>query len=401
MNEVLKKTAVFWDYENVPFSSTDLTNYLRDIEEMKKEWEKGSYLKCFGDWKRVPEATQSEIRLSGFELIQVPQTRKNAVDQAITVSAINLFHQTHYADFILISADGDFSALLMDLKNKDVKISIIARKKTFSKDLIQYCSNQFFLTSNGYIFQSVLKSRSEILDAVERSMVDAQQALNNLVEQKKELNIQIFHFEEWKKAFLNLENFQIQPLVLIQLIAFKEIFKIFVEKYGYGHTANFSFLCIHSTKEFTPLSELDIDKKVLIEKYIKLPIQTIPKAESKRLFNEFGIEGSYENDMDEENIDKNLLIDESNESGVKDGILDNRTYLNAITTSFTALTMESNSKRIVKLSQLNDKVCNVLGIPPSKKVYKQFGYKNFTRAVEAAKESFPKKVTIKKDNISY
>jgi uncharacterized LabA/DUF88 family protein len=385
MSEMLNKTAVFWDYENVPFSSTDLTNYLRDIEEMKKGWDKGSHLKCFGDWKRVPEATQSEIRLSGFELIQVPQTKKNAVDQAITISAINLYHQTHYNDFILISADGDFTALLMDLKNKDVKISIIARKKTLSKDLIQYCSNQFLLTSNGYIFQSVLKSRSEILDAIECSIVDAQQALNNLAEQKKEFNIQIFRFEEWKKAFLNLENFQIQPLILIQLINLKEIFKIFVNKYGYGHTANFSFLCIHSTKEFTSLSELDIDKKVLIEKYIKLPIQTIPKTEYKRLFNEFGIEGSFETDDSLEKI----------------GTLDNRIYLKAITTSFMELSKEENSNRKVKLSQLNNKISNLLGIPPSKKIYKQFGYKSFTEAVETAKERFPKKVTIKKDTISY
>ena len=249
MSEVLKKTAVFWDYENVPFSSTDLTNYLRDIEEMKKEWDKGSYLKCFGDWKRVPEATQSEIRLSGFELIQVPQTKKNAVDQAITISAINLYHQTHYTDFILISADGDFTALLMDLRNKDIKISIIARKKTLSKDLIQYCANQFFLTSNGYIFQSILKNRVDILNIVEQTMVDARQALNNLAEQTRELNIQIFHFEEWKNAYLNLENYQIQPLILIQLITLKQLFKLFLNKYGYGHTADFSFLCIHSTKE--------------------------------------------------------------------------------------------------------------------------------------------------------
>ena len=47
MSEVLKKTAVFWDYENVPFSSTDLTNYLRDIEEMKKEWNMWSFIEIF------------------------------------------------------------------------------------------------------------------------------------------------------------------------------------------------------------------------------------------------------------------------------------------------------------------------------------------------------------------
>jgi len=47
---------------NWSFSASDLTNFLNDIEELKKGLGEGSFLRCFGDWKRIPEATQTEIR---------------------------------------------------------------------------------------------------------------------------------------------------------------------------------------------------------------------------------------------------------------------------------------------------------------------------------------------------
>lgn len=100
MEKTLNKTAVFWDYENMTFSAGDLTNFLNDIEEFKKNFSESSFLRCFGDWKRVPEAIQTEIRQAGFELIQVPQTRKNAIDQAITIFAINVYHQSYYTNFV-------------------------------------------------------------------------------------------------------------------------------------------------------------------------------------------------------------------------------------------------------------------------------------------------------------
>ncbi len=399
MSETLDKTAIFWDYENVPFSSGDLTNFLNDIEELKKNLGDGSFLRCFGDWKQIPETTQTEIRQAGFELLQVPQTRKNAVDQAITISAINVYHQSHYNEFFLISADGDFTALLMDLKNKGVRISIIARKKVISKDLIQYCSEQFYLTSNGYVFKFVPKERDDILDTIERSMEDAKKALENLVQRQNEKGVQIFHFEEWKDSFLSLENYNIQPLILGQLITLEEFFKIYVKSYGYGHTANFKYLCIHPSEKLTPIKELEIDKQIPNSKKIRLPIRTIPKTGYKDLIPEFGIDENFKIQGEDKEGTTNNNIGKKIVSLISN--IDEKIYLSEIAKGFRNMVKNEKSPGEIKLNNLNTIVCESLGVPPSKKIYKQLGFKTFSKAVEAAKAGFSRKIKINKDAITF
>jgi len=401
MSETENKTAIFWDYENIPFSSGDLTNFLDDIEVLKKNLGEGSFSRCFGDWKRIPETTQTEIRQTGFELIQVPQTRKNAVDQAITISAINMFHQSHYTELLLISADGDFTALLMDLKNKGVRISIIARKKVISKDLIQYCSEQFYLTSNGYIFKSVLKERDEIIDTIERSMEDASNALKSLVQRNIENKIQIFHFKEWKESFLSLENYNIQPLILGQLITLEDFFKIFVKSYGYGHSANFKYLCNHPSDKLIPVKDLKIEEQLPVNKKIRLPIRTIPKTGYKDLIPEFGVD---ENFKIQEELENRGEESPNNLKKKEDTIvlyINEKSYISEIAKEFRNMVKNEKSPGEIKLTQLNTMVCKSLGIPTSKKIYKQLGFKTFSKAVEAAKGEFSKKIKLKKDAISF
>jgi len=74
-------TAIFWDYENVGFSGENLSLFLSGLEEIKQKIEGDFVLKCFSHWNNVPETTQNTIMNAGFELSQVPQTKKNAVDE--------------------------------------------------------------------------------------------------------------------------------------------------------------------------------------------------------------------------------------------------------------------------------------------------------------------------------
>ncbi|HEA70608.1 MAG TPA: NYN domain-containing protein [archaeon] len=349
----------------------------------------------------MPEPTQTEIRQAGFELIQVPQTKKNAVDQAITISAINVYHQSHYNEFFLISADGDFTALLMDLKNKGIKISIIARRQV-SKDLTQYCSEQFYLTSNGYIFKSILKERENIIDTIEKSMQDALNALKNLIQRQADKSIQIFSFEEWKSSFLDLESHDVPPLILGQLISPEELFQIFIKSHGYGHTSDFNFLCIHPSDKIISIKELKVDEQIPNVKKIRIPIRTIPKISNKDLITEFGIDENFTIDKIQENNGDTIINDKVVEKSIKKiGSIDTNSYTNEIAKVFRDLVKNKKSPGEVKLTNLNTSVCESLGIPTSKKIYKTCGFKTFTKAIEAAKGNFARTVKIKKDLITY
>lgn len=387
-----EKTAIFWDYENVPFSSGDLTNFLNDIEEIKKNIDKSSFLRCFGDWKQVPEATQTEIQQAGFELIQVPQTRKNAADSVLTVNAINVYHQSHYQNFYLISADGDFSALLMDLKNKGIEICIIARKKNISKDLSQYCSEFYYLTSKGNLFKYEVKKREDILESLESSMEDAQIAFNGLIKKTLEKGIQIYSFGEWEKSYLAMENYMLSPIILNQLIALKDLFKIFVRFYGYGHDINYNYICIHHSEEKKSINDLEIEFQIPNAKKIRTPIRDIPKANLKDLISEF-----TSNDKEANQTGKATIPSvESTASS-----LDAKIYLSTVAECFRQMVQNKKSPGEIKLTNLNTKVCEALSIPTSSKLYKKFEFKTLSKAVEAAKGQFGRKISIKKDSIKY
>ncbi|MFX1392206.1 MAG: NYN domain-containing protein [Promethearchaeota archaeon] len=391
-----EKTAIFWDYENVPFSSGDLTNFLNDIEEIKKNIDKSSFLKCFGDWKRVPEAIQTEIQQAGFELIQVPQTRKNAADSVLTVNAINVYHQSNYQNFYLISADGDFSALLMDLKNKGIKICIIARKKNISKDLSQYCSEFYYLTSKGNLFKYEVKKREDILELLESSMEDAQTAFKGLLKKTLEKGIQIFPFKEWEKSYLAMENYKLTPIILNQLITLKDLFKIFVRFYGYGHDINYDNICIHSSEKRKNINELEIEFQIPNAKKIRTPIREIPKANLKDLISEFTSNDKEANYITTETGKETILPVESTTPS-----LDVMTYLSTVAMCFRQMVQNKKSPGEIKLTNLNTKVCEALSINTSSKLYKNFEFKTFSIAVEAAKSQFGRKISIEKDSIKF
>lgn len=92
MSENISMTAIFWDYENVGFGEENLGLFLSGLEEIKQKIKGNFVLKCFSHWNNIPENIQNLIMNAGFELSQVPQTRKNAVDQdqVMMLSAVNL-----------------------------------------------------------------------------------------------------------------------------------------------------------------------------------------------------------------------------------------------------------------------------------------------------------------------
>ena len=336
MGENLKKAAIFWDYENVPFSS------------------------------------------------------------------INVFHQSTYEHFYLISADGDFSALLMDLKNKDIIISVIARKKTLSKDLSQYCSEVFYLTSKGNIFKSEVKKREELIDLLKESMDDAQKALDVLIHKSLNKDIQIYTFNEWKNAYLSLEKYKISPLILNQIISFEEFFKIFIRFKGYGNDAQYKYICKHDTEENLKIEDQEDEIQIPNAIKISTPIREVPKIGLKELIKEFISDKVIKDETSLKSVkrEETEQVSPTENYVISDGIkIEVKKYQKTIAQAFLQLTENLKSPGEIKLTNLNSKLCELLNISPALKIYKKMGFSSFTKAVEATKGQFGRKIEIVKDAI--
>ena len=150
------------------------------------------------------------------------------------------------------------------------------------------------------------------------------------------------------------------------------------------------------------VKELEIEEQLPIAKKIRLPIRTIPKTGYKDLIKEFGIDENFKiqgEDKNQEDVPTKNNIGEKMDSLISN--IDEKIYLSEIAKGFRNLVKNKKSPGEINFPNLNTAVCESLGVPPSKKIYKQFGYKSFSKAVEAAKGGFSRKTKIKKDAISF
>lgn len=218
--------AIYWDYENVGFTEKNLTLFLTGLDVIKKKVPCTYISKCFCHWNNVTEDIQVLIQNAGFELCQVPQIKKNAVDQSMIVSAVNLSHQIPISHFILISSDGDFSTLCQDLSNKSITISVISRKE-ISADLKKYTQFIYFVASQGVLFQFEDTLRDRLIHLIEQGVEDARAASTSLIESSKD-NITIFSKKDWKTAYESLENCFVSPFILDQIFKIDDLYETFL-----------------------------------------------------------------------------------------------------------------------------------------------------------------------------
>jgi uncharacterized LabA/DUF88 family protein len=374
MTDITPFTAFFWDYENVGFSESNLDLFLKGLEVIKQKLPGTFILKCFCHWSKIPENTQIIIQNAGFELCQVPQIKKNAVDQAMIVSAVNLSHQISISHFLLISSDGDFSTLCQDLNNKNITISIISRKE-ISKDLKQYAQFIYFVASQGVLFQFEEYSRDKLIELIEFGVTDAKTASKSLNDVSHE-NITIFSKKEWKLAYEKSENCQVSPFILDQIFKIDDLYETFLQYFGYGISKDSQFFCLHETSQVKQIQELDIFVDLPESMELRVPIQILP-ASALSVF-----KTEYKEPKKPIAIPKAQKLEET------------------IIKTFKKLIKDPKVKSI-DLSTLNQETCKQLGISVSQKIYKKHGYSTFKKAVESIKSRLSKKIKIKGNSITW
>jgi uncharacterized protein (TIGR00288 family) len=108
--------AILWDIENVTPPSD--SKYIDSIIDSISERGNISYAMAFGDWtRRGIHNIASKLAEKSFELIQIPESRKNSSDMSMITHGVELiFQYPHISSYVLITGDADFRPLLLSLR---------------------------------------------------------------------------------------------------------------------------------------------------------------------------------------------------------------------------------------------------------------------------------------------
>ncbi|NLZ68428.1 MAG: NYN domain-containing protein [Spirochaetales bacterium] len=131
-------TAILWDIENV--TPPVGTNYIQTIIDALSEHDRISYAMAFGDWnKNNIKNIASELASNSFELIHVPQSRKDSSDMSMVAHGVELIFQfPHIEKFVLITGDADFRPLLLSLRKYGKETLVICDvTRNASEDLLK------------------------------------------------------------------------------------------------------------------------------------------------------------------------------------------------------------------------------------------------------------------------
>lgn len=132
------KTAILWDIENVTPPSG--TNYIQSIIDTISEMGSVSYAMAFGDWNKGNiKNIAGELASNSFELIHIPQSRKDSSDMSMVAHGVELIFQYPHIDrYVLITGDADFRPLLLSLRKYGKQTLIVCDvKRNASEDLLK------------------------------------------------------------------------------------------------------------------------------------------------------------------------------------------------------------------------------------------------------------------------
>jgi uncharacterized LabA/DUF88 family protein len=106
------------DGDNIPLPRT------REIVQYCEQRYRLSIKRAYGDWKKQLKSHALYVEQSGVEPVQ-QDAGKNATDFALAMDAAELLREEEYQTFIIVSSDGDFSALCQRVKRKNRRVVII------------------------------------------------------------------------------------------------------------------------------------------------------------------------------------------------------------------------------------------------------------------------------------
>ena len=189
-------------------------------------------------------------------------------------------------------------------------------------------------------------------------------------------NIKIYSKNEWKKAYDSYEKCLVSPFILQQIFNIDELYKIFLQVFGFMISKNYENFCLLETAQKTKITDLNFFTDLPDTMMLRIPIQQL-SASKLSVFK------------------KETKKPKNNVSEMK-----SKKIQDAIIQAFNSLTSDQKVKNL-NISILNQLTCKKLGISTTEKIYKKAGYSTFTKAVESVKGSLSKNIKIKNGTISW
>ncbi len=132
----MESVAILWDIENVTPSSN--SQFVDGLMEYSEELGKLTVCRVYGNWTKSNLGRLSHLLSeNGFELIHIPDSRKNSADISLITNAVELIYQyPHISKVVLITGDADFRPLLYTLRRNGKGIHIICNSANASEELL-------------------------------------------------------------------------------------------------------------------------------------------------------------------------------------------------------------------------------------------------------------------------
>ncbi len=132
-----ESVAVLWDAENV--NPRSLKSLVDAVIEFARRFGRVSVAYAFGDWKRSRlSGADSVLAGESFQLMHVPQARKNSADISMVTSAMELlFLYPHVSTYVLVTGDSDFRPLLVSIRRRGAQTAVVCDARSASEDLLE------------------------------------------------------------------------------------------------------------------------------------------------------------------------------------------------------------------------------------------------------------------------
>ncbi len=129
--------GIFWDYENVSLRQKDGEEFLRGINGYIRQ-NNVRFARLYCHENSLPVEREQQIRaIPPFDIKFTNMSGLSAADRSLIQSCINVLQNNRDINHVvIITGDSDFRELIVQLKDWDVRVTLICQEKNYSPNLV-------------------------------------------------------------------------------------------------------------------------------------------------------------------------------------------------------------------------------------------------------------------------
>jgi uncharacterized LabA/DUF88 family protein len=135
--------SIYWDYENIS-QIENIAKFLIDFAHCRGYLVKQNAYAKASIWQQEKGKAKGALKNLGFTCVDVCPKTKNGVDFKLVIDCIQeAFNNISTNVFILVTADGDYETLVLELQTRDKKVIIFYQPNNVSQELVQMADESY------------------------------------------------------------------------------------------------------------------------------------------------------------------------------------------------------------------------------------------------------------------